>query len=160
MFADFLIGEFSDNWGYSSVSREEVKTRFGIKELRWIADPGLFLMAEVDNEFAGFRWSSPDYNLVFKDLDGKVGLIGSFKVLFNRRYINRGKFVITGVKSKFRGMGIATCMNYHAYIEMQKRGYKSAEYGWIDEKNIPSRKAGENLGGKVSKIYRVYEKKL
>jgi hypothetical protein len=57
-------------------------------------------------------------------------------------------------------MGIATCMNYHAYIEMQRRGYKSAEYGWIDEDNIPSLKAGEKLGGIPSKIYFVFEKKL
>jgi predicted GNAT family acetyltransferase len=160
LFADFLIGEFSDNWGYSSVPIKEVKDRFGVKQLKWIADPRLFLIAEVDNELAGFRWALPDYNLIFKDLEGKLGLISILKILYNRRKIDRGRFIITVVKSKFRGMGIATCMNYHIYNEMQRRGYKSAEFGWIDEDNIPSIKAGEKLGGVTSKIYIVFEKTL
>ncbi|MCK4365180.1 MAG: GNAT family N-acetyltransferase [Thermoplasmatales archaeon] len=159
-FVDLLIEEFSDHWGYSSVPREEVKTRFGLKELKWIVDPALFLIAEIDNEPIGFRWSLPDYNLLFKDLNGKLGIIGILKILFKRGSIYRGRFIIMGIKKKYRGRGIGTCMNYHTLIEMKKRGYKSAEYGWIDEENIASRKAGEKIGGELSKIYRVFEKKL
>jgi hypothetical protein len=152
--------EFSDHWGYSSVPREEVKTRYGLKDLKWIVDPSLFLIAEIDNEPIGFRWSLPDYNIIFKELKGKMGATGIFKIFYKRRHINRGRFIIMGIKKKFQGMGIGTCMNYYTLVEMKKRGYNNAEYGWIDETNIASRKAGENIGGKLSKIYRVYEKEL
>jgi len=155
-----FMEEFSDHWGYTDVSLDEVKTRFGIKQLRWILDTGLFLVAEIDNKPIGFRWTLPDYNQVFKKLDGKLGLIGSIKVLFTRHKINRGRFIVMGIKKKYRGKGIGTCMNYHNLVEMKKRGYVSAEYGWIDENNIASRKAGENIGGTHYKTYRVYEKDL
>jgi hypothetical protein len=159
-FVDLLMEEFSDHWGYSSVPREEVKTRYGLKDLKWIVNPALFLIAEIDNEPIGFRWSLPDYNIIFKDFNGKMGAYGIFKIFSKRKHINRGRFIIMGIKKKYQGMGIGTCMNYFTLVEMKKLGYKNAEYGWIDETNIASRKAGEKIGGKLSKIYRVYEIEL
>lgn len=65
-----------------------------------------------------------------------------------------------GIKKKYRGQGIGTCMNYHTLSEMKRRGYICAEYGWIDEGNVASRKAGEKIGGILYKTYRVYEKQI
>ena len=155
-----FMEEFSDHWGYTDIGLNEVKSRFGIKQLRWILDPGLFLVAEDNGKPIGFRWSFPGYNQIFKDLNGKLGVIGSLKVLLNRHKINRGRFIVMGIKKEYRGRGIGTCMNYHNLVEMKKRGYKTAEYGWIVEDNIASCKAGEKIGGKLYKKYRVYEKKI
>ncbi len=155
-----FMEEFSDHWGYTDISLEEVKNRFGIKQLPWILDSNLFLVAEIYNKPIGFRWSLPDYNQIFKKLDGRLGLIALIKVFLTRHKINRGRFIIMGIKKKYQGRGIGTCLNYHTLVEMKKRGYKSAEYGWIDENNIASCKAAEKIGGKHYKTYRVYEKKL
>jgi hypothetical protein len=155
---DLLMKEFQDHWGYTSISNNEVKSRFGIKQLRWIVDPSLFLVAEKNNKPIGFRWSLPDYNIIFKELNGKFGALDFLLTLFNKKKIYRGRFIIMGIKKEYRGKGIGTCLNYHTIIEMKKRGYSNAEYGWIDEENIASRKAGEKIGGKLNKIYRVYEK--
>jgi hypothetical protein len=160
LWTDILINEFSNHWGYTNVPLEEIQTRFGINMLRWIVDPPLFLIAEKDNESIGFRWSLPDYNQIFKDLNGKLGIVGGLKVLSRKHRINRGRFIIMGIKKKYRNMGIGTYMNYHTLIEMKRRGYISAEYGWIDEDNIASLKAAEKIGGKIYKRYRVYEKKV
>lgn len=157
---DLLMKEFSDHWGYTSIPYEEIKTRFGIKQLKWIVDPKLFLVAEKDNIPIGFRWSLPDYNILFKKFKGKFGPLELINSILNKRKINRGRFIIMGIKKDFRGQGIGTCLNYHTILEMIKRGYLEAEYGWIDEKNIPSRKAGEKIGGYINKIYRVYEKNI
>jgi hypothetical protein len=153
-----LMQEFADHWGYTSISEKEVKERFGLKQLRWIVDPKLFFIAEHQNQPIGFRWSLPDYNLLFKDMNGKMGISGILKTFFNRKKkITRGRFIIMGIKKNYRGMAIGTYMNYHTLLEMKKRGYRSAEYGWIDETNIASRKAGEKMGGTLYKIYRVYK---
>lgn len=153
-----LMEEFADHWGYTSASEKEVKERFGIKQLRWIVDPNLFLIAEHENQPIGFRWSLPDYNQLFKDMNGTLGLSGMINVLLNRKKkITRGRFIIMGIKKKYRGMGIGTYMNYHTLLEMKKRGFEGAEYGWIDENNIASCKAGEKIGGELYKIYRVYK---
>lgn len=156
-----LLDVFSHHWGYTSSSEEEVKERFGIKQLRWIVDPNLFLIAEHKNQEIGFRWSLPDYNQIFKEMNGTLGLPGVIKILFTRRKkITRGRFIIMGIKEKYQGMGVGTFLNYHTLVEMKKRGYESAEYGWVDENNIASCKAGEKIGGEIYKIYRVYKTKL
>ena len=153
-----LMEEFAGHWGYTSSSEREVKERFGIKQLRYILDPPLFLIVTYENKPIGFRWSLPDYNQVFKDMNGKLGALGLLNVfLTQRKKITRGRFIIMGIKKKYRGMGIGTYLNYHTLVEMKKRGYTSAEYGWIDEKNIASCKAGEKIGGELYKIYRVYK---
>jgi len=151
-----LMEEFEGHFGYTAVEEEEVLSRFGIKQLRWIVDPKLFLVAEVNGEPIGFRWSLPDYNQLFKDFNGKFGVLEILKVLLKRRHISRGRFIIMGIKKKYRGMGIGTYLNYYTIKEMQKRKYTSAEYGWIDETNIASCKAGEKICGELYKIYRVY----
>lgn len=155
-----LIEEFSDHFGYNYASYDEVRRRFGIKQLRWIVDPDLFLVAEIDNQPIGFRWSLPDYNQVFKRLGGKLGITEMVKVLWHRRKIRRGRFIIMGIKKKHRGKGIGTAMNYYTLLAMKKRGYISAEYGWIDENNIASCRTGEKIGGKLYKKYRVYKKTI
>ena len=155
-----FLAVFKDHWGYAPFSVKEIKTRFGIKELRWIIDSKLFLVAEYKGKPIGFRWTLPDYNLLFKDLKGKLGIRGIIYILKNRKKIDRGRFIVMGIDKEYQGKGIGTCMNYYNLVEMKKRGYKSAEYGWIDENNIGSRKAGEKLGGKLYKIYRVYKKKI
>ena len=160
MWFDMLLEIFSDHYGYTPSSYEEMKVTFGMKQLRWIINPRIFLFAEVDGETVGFRFSLPDFNLIFQKLDGEMGIIGFLKFLWHFRNINRGRFVVMGIKKKYRGLGIGTCMNYYTLLEMKKQGYTSTEYGWIDEDNIASQKAGEKIGGKLYKIYRVYEKKI
>jgi len=160
MWFEMLLEIFSDHYGYTPSSYEEMKQTFGMKQLRWIINPKIFLFAEINGKTVGFRFSLPDYNLIFQKLDGKMGVIRSLKLLWYARNITRGRFIVMGIKKKYRGLGIGTCMNYYTLLEMKKQGYVSTEYGWIDEDNIASRKAGEKIGGRLYKKYRVYEKDI
>ena len=152
---------FSFHWGYVNVPEEEVRTRFGVKQIRWIADPGLFLVAEdPDGKPIGFKWTTPDYNQVFKEMDGKFGIIEGIKFTLNKSKINRGRLNFVGIRKEHRGKGIGSCMNYYTMLEMKRRGYSGVECGWIDEKNITSLRTIEKTGAKYYKKYRVYEKKI
>ena len=142
------------------MSYEEMKNNFLFKQLKWIIKPELFLFAEICNKPIGFRWVLPNYNKVFKKLNGKLGFIGLVKFLLYSHKIREGKFIIMGIKEEYRGQEIGTCMNYHVILEMKKKGYSSAEYGWIDENNIVSQKSGEKIGGKLYKKYRIYKKTI
>ena len=151
-----MMDVFSHHWGYIQVPKEEVRNRFGIKQLRFIVDTGLFLVAEKDGKPVGFKWAFPDYNQVFRSLQGHLGIKQMLQFLLIKHKITRGKFHFVGVKKECRGLGIGTCMNYHMLKEMKKRGYQNVEIGWIDEQNTPERKATEKIGAEQSKIYRVY----
>jgi hypothetical protein len=89
-----------------------------------------------------------------------MGFFGAIRFQWYLRNVTRGRFIVMGVKKKYRGLGIGSCMNYYTLLEMKRRGYLSTEYGWIDEDNISSRKAGEKIGGKLYKVYRIYEKDI
>lgn len=156
-----MMKTFSFHWGYVDVPKEEVKTRFGVKQIRWVADPGLFLVAESpDGTPIAFKWTTPDYNQVIKKLNGKIGLLGYLKFFWCKRKINRGRLNFVGINKEWQGKNIGSAMNYYTMLEMKKRGYTGAECGWIDEKNIASQRTIEKTGAKYSKRYRVYEMKI
>lgn len=156
-----MMKTFSFHWGYVDVPEEEVRNRFGIKEMRWIADPDLFLVAESpDGEPIAFKWSTPDYNQVFKKMNGRIGLLGYLKFFYYIRKVNRGRFNFVGIKKEWRGKSIGSAMNYWTMLNMKKKNYVGAECGWIDEKNIGSQKTIEKTGAKLYKKYRVYEIKI
>jgi hypothetical protein len=160
LWYDLLLEVFSDHYGYTPSSHEEMKKTFGIKELPFIMNPRLFLFAELNGEPIGFRFSLPDYNPILQTLNGKIGLLGIIKFIKQLPTINRGRFIVMGIKKEHQGKGIGTSMNYYTLIEMKRKGYSTAEYGWIDETNTGSRKAGIKMGGIIYKTYRVYEKSI
>ena len=155
-----MMKQFAFHWGYVPVSEEEVRTRFGVKQARWFIDSGLFLIAEINGKPICFKWSTPDYNQVFKTMDGKIGFLGLLKFFLGKRRITRGNLNFVGIEKEYRGRGIGTCMNYHTMVEMKRRGYTGAECGWIDEQNIASQRAIEKTGATQYKIFRVYEKTI
>jgi len=153
-----MMKTFSFHWGYVDIPKEEVKTRFGVKQIRWVADPGLFLVAESpEGEPIAFKWTTPDFNQPIKKLNGKLGIIGYLKFFYYTKKINRGRFNFVGIKKEWQGKNLGSAMNYWTMLEMKKRKYSGAECGWIDEKNIASQKTIEKTGAKLYKKYRVYE---
>ena len=63
---ELFLQTFEDHWEYVPVSAMEVKSRFGIKQLRWFVDARLFLVAELDGSPVAYLWSTPDYNQIFQ----------------------------------------------------------------------------------------------
>ncbi len=156
----FTMKVFSNHWGYVPVSYDEVRSRFGIKELRWFIDPHLFIIAERNDEPIGFLWAIPDYNQVIKRFNGRINMMSFLKFLWFRRYIESGKLHLIGVKEDFRGEGLALYMNYKVLLEMKKRNYRSAEIGWVDAENKASRRVVEKTGAQLYKKYMIYRYSL
>jgi hypothetical protein len=153
-----MMKTFSFHWGYVDLSEKEVRTRFGVKQIRWIADPGLFLVAESpEGEPIAFKWTTPDFNQAIKKLNGKLGILGYLKFFYYTKKINRGRFNFVGIKKEWQGKKLGSAMNYWTMLEMKKRNYCGAECGWIDEKNIASQRTIEKTGAKLYKKHRVYE---
>lgn len=156
----FFLETFQHHWGYVPVSVEEVKLRFGVKQLRWIVDTRLFLVAEYNGSPVGFIWSTPDYNQILKKMNGRLGPYQLLKFLFGKKQINAGKLHFIGIKKEFRNKNVGSLLNYSALIEMKRRGYVAVEFGTIDEKNFFAHKLCAQTRAKPYKIYRVFEKNI
>ena len=157
---DFFLETFIEHWGYVPVSHNEVKTRFGIKQLRLVVDPDLFLIAEFNGLPVAYIWSTPDYNQIFQKMNGRLGLYQLLQFLWMKRQINIGKLHLIGIKKEFRNQNIGSCLNYLTLIEMKKRGYIGAEVGWIDEENVIANTTIAITGAKMYKKFRVFDKNI
>ncbi len=157
---DFFLETFQDHWGYIPTSKNEVACRFGIKQMRWIVDPALFLIAEADGEPVAYIWGTPDYNQLFKQMNGTLGISQLIRFVLKKHQITQGKLQLIGIKKETRHQSVGSCLNYKTLHEMKKRGYQCAEVGWIDEFNTVAHQTIALTGATVSKKSRVYTKTI
>jgi hypothetical protein len=156
----FFLESFTNHWGYVPVSPEEVRSRFGIKQLRWFIDSRLFQIAEINGSPVAYLWSTPDYNQIFRKMNGRFGLIQIFQFFFKKHQINRGKLHYIGIKKDLRNNNIGSYLNYEALVEMRNRGYHVVEVGLIDEENAIAHSTISITGARPYKKFRVFEKVL
>lgn len=156
----FFLETFSEHWGYVPASPEEVKTRFGVKQLRWIVDPRLFVIAESKGEPIAYIWATPDFNHLFQKMKGRLGPTHYLRFFAMKRQIKIGKLHLIGIKKEFRHHHVASYLNYEVLVEMKHRGFMGAEVGWIDEMNAHAQKAIAITGAILYKKHRVFEKPL
>lgn len=157
---DFFLKTFSDHWGFVPVSPKEVRLRFGVKQMRWIVDPGLFFIAEQNGTPVAYLWGTPEYNQILKQMNGRLTFFGFLSFLLRKKTIDKGILHLIGISKNLRHHQVASCLNYLALIEMKKRGFKGAEVGWIDADNKIAHKTISLTGARIFKKYRVFEKEI
>jgi hypothetical protein len=155
-----FLETFANHWGYVPVSKKEVMTRFGVKQLRWIVDPRLFVIAEVEGKPIAYLWATPDFNQIFQAMCGHLGPLQYLQVLLKQHTIDVGKLHFIGIQKECRHHHVASLLNYRVVAEMQRRGYKGVEVGWIDEMNTYAHQTIAITGATVYKKHRVFEKPL
>lgn len=146
---------WEENWGAIPMTDKEF--RHLAKDLKLILEPEFCLIAEVEDEVAGFSLALPDFNQVLKKLNGRLLPFGIFKLLWHKKKIDFLRIITMGVVKKFRNMGIDGCFYYETYKRGFAKGYRSAEMSWILENNTKMIRVLENLGYRVYKEYRVYD---
>lgn len=149
---------WSHNWGFVPMTDEEISSM--AKRLKPLIVPELLIMAEVNGAPAAFYMAVPDYNQVLRRVNGRLGPVGLLKFLWYSRKITDVRVLTMGVKEEYRKKGIEGILYLEGLNAISKRGYARAELSWILEDNLLMRRACENMGGKLYKKYRIYEKKL
>lgn len=146
------------NWGFVPLTEAEIDHL--AKQLKPIVVPDLVVFAERAGEVVGFGVALPDFNLAL--LHNRSGRFfpGILKILWHSRKINRARVLLLGVIPEFRGRGIDGMLYDWVWKACVKHGMPSGEGGWILEDNGPMTKAAGQLGFRVSKIYRVFDKPL
>lgn len=155
-----FLETFHDHWGFVPVTPDEVRQRFGVRQLRWFVDSRLFVIAEIDKKPVGYLWATPEYNQIFRQMHGRLGPRELLLFLRKQKTITDGKLHFIGISPNYLDKGIASCLNHAVFAEMQRRGYRTAEIGWIDEANTAAHNTMAVSGTSVVKVHRVYEKNL
>jgi GNAT superfamily N-acetyltransferase len=146
------------NWGFVPLTEEEV--RHYAKDLKQILDENWAFIAEKDGEPVAAALTLPDYNQVFRHLNGRLLPFGWAKFLWYKRKIDRVRVFALGVKPEYQHTGVGAKL-YEMHWDAGERTHQGrGETGWTLESNKPMNRAMERMGGKIVRTYRVYEKLL
>lgn len=147
-----------ENWGFVPMTDEEF-THIA-KIFKQIIDKDLVYFAEVNGKPVGFSLALPDWNIVFKKLNGRLFPFGIIKFLLNKRKIDRIRIITMGIMKEYHRKGIeAVFIKDTILIGIEKR-YNKADISWILEDNIPMIQTAEKLDLIRYKTYRIYDKKV
>jgi hypothetical protein len=149
---------WSKNWGFVPMTDEEIDDL--AKHLKPIIVPELVLFAYYGENPVAFAAALPDYNVVLKHLNGKLGLLGMVKFLYYSRKIKTVRIMLLGVKHSFQKKGIEGLLYIEIFKRGTKKGYPQGECSWILENNLLMQHGIEAMGGKRYKTYRIYEKQI
>lgn len=156
MMLDIYNDAWENNWGFVPMTEKEF--RHTAADLKMIAQENLALIAEVKGEPAGMLVALPDINQVLiKNPSGNLFPFGIFKLLNHKKYTNRMRIPIMGVKQKFQKIGLSSLLLQRIREEAVKTQYKDCECSWILEDNHNMNKPLFTYGSEVYKKYRLYK---
>ena len=155
---------WAENWGFVPFSQAEIDAM--AKEMRPLIDPGLVRFAELDGKTVGFIALLPNINEAIADFKGRLFPFNVIKLLWRLKFgnIKTARVPLMGMSPDL-GDGIASkilplMLIYSPEERVMERGIEELEFSWILEDNKSVRSMIEMIGGKIAKIYRLYEKSL
>jgi hypothetical protein len=155
---------WSKNWGFVPMTTAEFDHLIG--SMKAVIDPDLLFIVEAKGEPIGVGLTLPDVCDPLRRAYPKPGtpelwtllkFMVNYKVRKTQKYI---RVLVMGVKEEYRLSGIDALLMAKTAEAGMKKGYTMGEASWILENNVPMRKGLENIGWKVYKIYRIFEKAL
>ncbi|HYQ15673.1 MAG TPA: hypothetical protein VEQ58_07950 [Polyangiaceae bacterium] len=166
---DLLMSIYNETWagkwGYVPLGSDELDKM--AKDLRFIIDPDMAFMAEIDGEPAGMCISVPNLNEAIADLHGQIMPFGWAKLLWRTKvsHPKSARLILLGVREAVRkNVKKYGFLSAAMYVEVAKRGaakgYEWAELSWTREDDAPINLGIRSMGGRPYKTYRVYEKQL
>jgi hypothetical protein len=158
IFHDIYNDAWEDNFGHVHMSEEEFMALAA--DFKQVIDPRLCWIAEVDGLPVALTVTLPDYNQVFKKMNGSLFPFGWFYFLRGKAYITQLRVFILGVKKAYQKMPLGAPLYIKTWEEGLKMGIKGAEASLIVEDNFRMRGAMEKLGGRIYKTYRIYTRPL
>ena len=167
--AKIIIGilndAWSDNWGFVPFTEREIE--YAGKKLKPLVFNDLIRIAEVEGVPAAFLMTIPDMNELLIKFGGKLLPFNWAKILWWLRapHAQTVRVPLMGVLKKYQSSRVASqlAMMLIEHVRrdaVSKFGATRGDFGWVLSSNGPMRSVGEAVGGKINKVYRIYEKAL
>lgn len=125
-----------------------------------------FLMEELiwyayhNGEPAGFLVVFPDINHIIRHFKGRLGWFNKLRFFFmvrSRRFLNRGRVVVFGIKPKFQRSGLESGLFYQLRKGIERNPhFKELEISWVGDFNVKMRALQESMGAVPGKCHVTY----
>lgn len=149
---------WENNWGFIPMTQEEVA--YLGNNLKKIVDSKIAFFACMEGRHVGFFIAIPDYNVLLKELNGRLFPLGFLKLLGARKKVNRLRALVMGVIDEHRRSGIESVLLEEIFRAGPRAGYLKGELSWILEDNVIINKIISRIVAEPYKVYRLFEKAL
>ncbi len=146
-------------FGFVPMSEEEMK-RFAAQYLP-VLDPAFVkVVSDETGEPVAFVVAMPDMSRGMQKAKGKLFPLGFIHILRAMKKSRQLNLLLGAVMPRYRGKGVTVLIAKALFATALQRGMECMDSHLILESNHLMRAECENLGGKVYKRYRVYQKTL
>ena len=157
---------WAENWGAIPVTDAEAK--HNAEEMKLIIVPELVSIATVDDRPVAMCVALPDLNEMIRDFKGRLFPFNIFKLLWrllNRRsYVSGTRVLLMGVMPEFKNKPMGSVLALLTVGAVRDASLKLrmpvCEMSWVLETNTQTCHSIEDIGGRVYKTYRMYERAL
>ncbi len=157
-FAKIYNAAWSRNWGFVPYSKADLDA-FAI-DMQLVYSREWFMIAEADGQTIAMAITIPDVHQIYKKMQGRVLPLGWWYYLNRARIIDRIRVGFLGVLPEYQHTGVAAAL-YLAHFDAAARSrQKVGEASFILEVNTAMNRGLEEMGGRLVKRWRVYERLL
>ncbi len=157
-FIDLSNRSLINNWGYTSVTREEADAI--ARDLKPLIQPkGIIFAEDAEGKPIGFVITLPDINRILKSLNGHLFPFGWLKLRLGIPKLRNYRLYALGVIPEYHRKGIDSLL-YRALCESLYAPDTWIEINYVLEDNAPMNNAIHKLNAKPLRKYRIFEKEL
>jgi hypothetical protein len=157
---------WAGNWGFIPMTPADVAHM--AKEMRAIIVPELVSIATIDGVPVAMCLALPDLNELIKDLHGRLMPFGWAKLLWRlatrRSFVSGTRVPLMGVMPEYKNKPMGSMLALLTVGAVREASIKLrmpvCEMSWVLESNTQTCHSIEEIGGRVYKTYRMYEKAL
>ncbi len=157
---------WAENWGFIPLTDAEVAHM--ASDMKMILIPELVTFATVNGEPAAMCVALPDFNELLRGLDGRMWPTGwaklAWRILTRRSYVSGTRVPFMGVLPEYKNKPMGSLLGLLAVGALREASLKLrmpvCEMSWVLESNSQTRHSIEEIGGRIYKTYRMYEKAL
>lgn len=146
---------WAPNYGFVPMTDEEIDHT--AKDLRPLVEPSLVLFGEINNNLVGFALTLPDYNQIFKEMNGRLFPFNFIKLWTKKKNITWSRIITLGIIPEYQRKGLDAVFYWEIVNRADKIGINLGEASWILEDNEMMNRGAEALNAEIYKKYRIWE---
>lgn len=164
LIADIFNDAWAGNWGFTPLTEAEAEAM--AEEMKPILDPELVKIAEVHGEPVSFIVMLPNLNEAISSLGGRLFPFGWARLLWRLkvRGVRSARVPLMGTRRHVAMTLLGRSLPLKLIYALEQRSLaldiRQLELSWLLEDNWQVRRVVEAVGGRLTKVYRIYEKAL
>ena len=157
---------WAENWGFIPMTEADV--RHLAAELKPILVSELVWFGTVDGEPAAMCVALPDLNEMIRDLGGRLLPFNwaklAWRILNKTTYCSGTRVPLMGVMPEYKNKPMGSILALMTVGAVRDESLKLrlpvCEMSWVLENNTQTRHSIEDIGGRIYKTYRMYERAI